>query len=241
MTKSLIRWVAPCATLVALLAAPSESAIVIEAEQNGTAVNNFIGIAQVLSASDFTLPVPPTVFNPPGLSTATIQGRGGDSDVDFYRFTTLGGTTLFDIDDVPFTFDTILSLFDVTGTLIAFDDDSFPADPGSSSALDSFIGQVNLAAGTYFIAVSQFANFAEALDSDTLSFANLTRPDGQFGGQTVSGAAFGNSNFFVNGAQVGTPYTLHISTSVVPEPASLALLSLGGVAFVGRKRLKRKS
>ena len=63
----------------------AEAAPVTELEADGTAVNNSAATAQTIPTSAFTLPVPSTVFDPPGFPTATLFGRGGGSDVDLYR------------------------------------------------------------------------------------------------------------------------------------------------------------
>lgn len=222
---------------------PALAAVVIESEADGTATNNTLATAQALSSADFTTPIPPTVFPGVGNLTATIQGRGGDFDVDFYSFT-VGKThnrVFLDIDDDPFTFDTMLSLFDSSGTLIGFDDDSFPLDPGSEFELDSFLGTIRLAPGTYYIAVSEFANVPSTLEFVT-SFSLLTRPDGQFGGFQIFDATPGESSFGVSDVQAGSPYTLHISQTV-PEPGSLTLIGLGlaGTGVFFRRRTVRRS
>jgi hypothetical protein len=218
------------------LASPAFAAPVVETEADGTAVNNTLGTAQAIPSSAFTTPVPATVFNPPGSPTATITGRGGENDVDFYSFTAVaGGSLLLDIDDDPFTFDTMLSLFSSVGTIIAFSDDSFPEDPGTADGLDSFIGTFTLPGpGTYFVAVSTFGNFAQGQDCSGPSPA-LTRPDGEFGGFSLSGCLPGVSTFEESGEQPGLPYTLHISLSppaaAVPAPATLVLLVSAAVGI----------
>lgn len=223
----------------------AQAATLVELEADGTAVNNSLATAQAIPSSAFTTPVPPTVFpnaandpSQPQFPTATVLGRNGGSDVDFFSFQANAGRTYFDIDNSPVSFDTILSLFDSAGTLLAFGDDSFPEDPGTNVGFDSFLGVFNLsAAGTYYIAVSQFNNFPSAAFTAS-SFSNLTRPDSGFGGFSVAGVETGNSSFESNGVQLGSPYTLHISTAV-PEPASvLGLLTVG--ALGAGSALKRK-
>lgn len=233
------------AGLLALLSlgSPAAAGPVVEAEADGTAVNNTLGTAQAIPSSAFTTPVPATVFNPPGFPTATITGAGGDDDVDFYSFTApAGGSLLLDIDNNPFTFDTMLSLFSSAGTLLAFDDDSFPGDPGTEIGNDSFVGTYTLPGpGTYYVAVSQFPNFPSARDCPS---ADLTRPDGEFGGGSLSGCAAGDSTFDASDIQRGAGYTLHVSLSApaaaVPMPATLALLVSAGVGLGAVRAWRRR-
>ena len=232
--------------IVALLglSSPALASVVAEGEADGAAVNNTLGTAQAIPSSAFTTPVPTTVFDPPGFPTATITGAGGSADVDFYSFTAAGGSILLDIDDDPFTFDTMLALFSSTGTLLAFDDDSGPADPGSIETLDSFIGTFTLPGpGTYFVAVTQFANFPTAFDCS--SSTSLSRPDGEFGGTSRTGCTPGDATFEDSGPQSGLGYTLHISLSspeaaaAVPLPATLTLFG-SAVVGVGAVRAWRR-
>jgi hypothetical protein len=232
-----------CALALAV-ARPAAADIFVEGEANGEAINNTIGTAPDITAS-FTPGAPPTAF--PGFATyATVLGNGGGADVDIYCFTTAGGLAIFDIDNDPFQFDTILSLFDADGTLIAFDDDSFPADPGTAFGFDSFLGVIDLAPGTYYVAVTQFANFASGAFSATI-FEDLFRPDGEFGGQAVGDAPFGDSSFPDNGVQPddSLPYQLIIglgeAPTAIPAPAGLVLLACAAPVLGLRRVLRRKA
>jgi hypothetical protein len=217
----------------------ANAGIVIEAEANGTAVNNSRATAQAIAAASFTTPVPPTVFNPPGFPTATILGAGGGPDVDFFSFSATGGAVYFDMDNIPFNFDPIVSLFDSLGNLLAYNDDS-AGDPGSVHPWDAFLGVYTLPGpGTYFVTVTEFANFPSVI-SDT---GILTRPDGAFGGFTATGT----DTFGSNGVQPGLGYTLHVSlqqpagaAADVPEPVSLAIWGIGTAAVAGMGLVRRR-
>jgi hypothetical protein len=138
-----------------------------EFELDGTATNNSAATADAIPRSAFTLPVPDEVFNPPGFPTATIFGRGGGlgfeggpSDVDIFRISGHGGLVL-DIDTAGLTsFDTILSLFNGSGLLLAMNDDN-SNDPGSVDVTnhDSLIFFTLPGPGVYFVAVTQWQNF----------------------------------------------------------------------------------
>jgi hypothetical protein len=233
-----------------LLAGPASAAPVVEAEVTGTATNNTAATAQPIPDASFTTPVPPTVFDPPGWPTATISGHGGSPssdvafrvDVDFYSFSTGGGGALFDIDNNPFTFDTVVSLFNSSGTLIAFGDDSDPADSGTANSLDSFVGTIVLPAGNYFVTVSQWDNFPTSEGNPNAVFDELERPDGEHGGFLVSGVG-PDTSFRRSGNDAGLAYTLHISLEspgVIPEPETYALLlaGLGLIGFAARRRAR---
>ena len=241
-----------CVVILAILvvAGGSSAATILELETNGTAVNNSLGTAQAIPFGAFTTPVPATVFNPPGFPTATINGAGDGSDVDFFSFTAASGQVYFDIDNDPYTFDTFLSLFDSTGKLLAFDDDS-PLDPGSAlnpfvNAFDAFVGVFTLPGpGTYYVAVSESLNIpfgAFGTPSGT-----LVRPDGEFGGFLPNNAIIQPPTFVANGPQVGSPYTLYLSVqspteggpTPVLEPGTIALVGTGLLAFA-RARVRRR-
>lgn len=219
--------------LVLVLAAAvplSRAGVIFETAAGGTPAT-----AQLVDMSQFTLPQPPSTF--PFGPTLTIRGSGGGNDVDFYRLQLANPfSAIFDIDDQT-VFDPFLALFDSTGTLIAYNDDS-GNDPGSSSALHSFIGVIHLPAGTYFLAISEALNPASASLSNQKILTGLLRPDGELGGYRVSGAAAGNASFLANGAEGTDPYTLYISINQIPEPSSVILLGLGlaGIAVYYQRR-----
>lgn len=220
----------------------SKAAIITEIEEDGTAVNNEIGAAQVIDGSAFTVPVPGGVFNPPGYRTATIQGGNGASDVDFYRFFSVGGEIYIDMDNLDPTFDPLVALFDSAGTLIAYADDS-DLDDGSTNTVDSFLGVFMLpGSGYYYIGISEFSNLPTT--ALTGSETPLVRPDGNFGGYAVSGVSAGVSTYDFNDVQPsGASYNLHVSIeNTVPEPTSLLLvgsaLTLAGF-LIARRHQRR--
>ena len=144
--------------VLGLFAFTARADIVLELEgSQGPQVNGTYLSAQAIAAASFTPNTNPDVevADP----TATVLGYGGGNDVDYYSFAVAGpGEIHLDIDGAGF--DTIVSLFDAGGTRIAVNDDG-GVDPGSTP-FDSLLRFVLPTAGTYFAAVSQWPNFANA-------------------------------------------------------------------------------
>ncbi len=117
-------------------------------------------------------------------------------------------------------FDTVLALFSGLGdaaVLIGGNDDGLgvAADPMSGLALDSLLDLSPLLAGTYTLALTQVANFA---NGPTLGDGFLGFGTPGFGGRTSAWAVD------ILGVD---------SAAVVPEPTTLALAMLALVAAAG--------
>jgi Ca2+-binding RTX toxin-like protein len=155
----------------AKLVSGSASLVVPEIEPND-------GLTSALNIDNlgFSLDFDPNITDTLGINTSTvlphlsIQGTG-DGSFDFYSFTVAnaGDSAIFDIDfgsglanngavnGDPF--DPELFLFDSFGSVLTFNDDS-NVDPGSTSALDSFIQFTFAVPGTYVIGVASFPSSA---------------------------------------------------------------------------------
>lgn len=208
-------------------------------------VGDTIGSATNVDGN-FDLSFDADIYNSTTIGHVSIQSENNSfNDVDWYSFTGMAGNTVdLDIDygwnDNTFTVDTTLHLFDSTGTVLAFSDDS-SLDPGSISGLDSFIGTYTLlSTGTYYAAVSNFSNFANGI----IGFGNpLFTPGGDVGGNQVKGAT-GDSSFTNSGAYDSGTYTLHISTGSgdvggeIPEPTTIVIWGCGlfGVTLLRRRK-----
>lgn len=217
--------------LAALASSPTLASTLFEFEANGQSLNNSLAGAQFIAGSSFTANANPNVFG--SMPTATVMGKGGGNDVDFFAFHASAGAAHFDIDGAGF--DTYLALFDASGTLVADNDDSFPGDAGNGSQFDAFLGSYSiLAEGTYYLAVSRSGNFANATFTGS-DFTQLLRPDGAFGGFAFGNATFGDASFLASGGQLGSDYALHISA--VPGPSGLGVLA---IALVARGRARRR-
>jgi hypothetical protein len=176
--------------------------------------------AQRIANSDFSL-----VFNGNVLDSGTIphvqiiQTGRATSGFDFYRFSHGGGLLHLDVDSTPTTtnFDTMFGIWDGDGNILRSNDDS-SGDPGDipgvlvGGVFNSNLSYLDLPNGEYVVGV------------------------GQFFSQFVNGGSILGSQI-----PIGGTYTLNISSANVPEPTSMATVSLASVFLLGRlKRLRKK-
>jgi hypothetical protein len=117
-------------------------------------------------------------------------------------------------------FDPVFAVFRADGTLLSYGDDGATrVDPTTGGAFDALLDIV-LSAGDYFIAISQFDNFAIGpnfsagfLESGNTTF---TAPYGCSAGRFCD---------ITGGNRTGT-FDISVSGATVPEPTTLALVGL---------------
>lgn len=148
----------------------------------------------------------------------------GSSTVTLRTYSYAGGTNAGGQTFAAGGFDPILALFNSAGVLIDDNDDggcsAVPADPVTALCYDTFL-QLDLAPGTYTVAVSQFPNFAvgpnlsDGFENDAVDFDGRTQA-----------FAFDVLN-------------VDIASGGVPEPSSWALL-IGGFGMAGGSLRRRQ-
>lgn len=153
-----------------LVAGPGAAAVLLVPQ---TTVHNSIATALPVN-SYVSLLANSNIVDSTTLPHATVRATANGT-LDHYAITVNApGRAVFDIDGA--SFDTIVELTDSAGTVLASNDDS-PADPGSTSGLDSYLSYTFTAAGTYFVRVKAFGStVAPAGGTYTLHFSATGAP-----------------------------------------------------------------
>lgn len=122
-------------------------------------------------------------------------------------------------------FDTVLALFDSTGTLIGNDDDD---GPGSFSQLVSTLG-----VGTYYAGVVDFLFSNSSSGGAAFGYVML---GGNDAGTTTLSVTNGTTRLTSPGEALAVGGVNWYSFTVVPTPGAAALLGLGGLAMARCRR-----
>ena len=167
--------------------------------------NSTIGTAVSLDSS-FVQTYSPIIQNSTITPHATVLATAS-GNFEYYSFTVgAGANVVFDIDQT-IGVDTYLELFGTNGTtLLTTEDDSSVIDPGSATALDSYLSYTFANAGTYYLRVDRFSGgvgpvagseYTLNVSVDGHSLANPTTGstlNGGTGADTIYGSA-GNDTF----------------------------------------------
>jgi len=185
---------------------------------NAGLINDVIGNSSIADALDidgaFSLGANVDIANSEMTPWASISsGAESAARFDYYSFTAMTGMNgIFDIDygqNAGGSFDPELVLFDISGTVLAEDDDSSTTDGagGSVHGYDSFLSHTFATNGTYIIGVCRFSC------------------GGQQDGMT--------------GSLIPAAGTYQLQVSIenhdIPEPSTIAIFALGVMGLAARR------
>jgi hypothetical protein len=145
---------------------------------------------------------------------------GGTGVVRIETFGYAGGTDANGRTVAAGGFDPVFALFRADGTLLAYGDDGATrVDPSTGAALDALL-DILLTAGDYFVAISQFDNFAIGP-----TFAAGFLETGNTSFTAAYGCSAGRFCDVTAGNRTGN-FDISVSGATVPEPTTLALVGL---------------
>jgi hypothetical protein len=155
-----------------------------------------------------------------------------DQTLYFYTTSYAGGPNADGTAAASGGFDPIVSLFNSTGTYVAFNDEDTTnynrPKNGTGSSLDAYLAQ-NLTAGNYTLIVTQFYNFAT-------SGSNINDPFSEDGNSNFTSiySPSGTGMFYdLKGNQNTGTYTVNVSAAPPAVPEASTTLSLGLMLALG--------
>lgn len=115
-----------------------------------------VSLATALDISnEFHFAANPDIADSAFTPHVTIKGAGDDSK-DYYKIELTAGTTItLDMDNIPYEFDSFVTIFNAEGLILAYNDDSF-YDPGTIDDFDSFLTYTVETSGVFYIEVRQY-------------------------------------------------------------------------------------
>lgn len=180
----------------------------------GAAALAMVSSAEAAVSYSYTGTLPANDPNSFALFSFTVLP--GEQDAKLVTYGYAGGTNAEGVAIEAGGFDPIISLFDSSFATVAFSDDgSLVVDPVSGESFDGLI-ELTLNPGTYYVAVTSFANFPLA------SF--------------LDGFQGGGSFIDITGLDRTTAYALDIVLTPVPAALPLLAAGLGGLALAARRR-----
>ena len=227
-----------------------------------TVVHGFILAHALLLASGGALAAAPfTGTNAQDADAVFFKFQAdGSTQVDLHSYGYGGGVTADGTSVTQGGFDTLLTLYDDTGHLISalepdgyFNDDGAGVDTDTDTglALDALFQGV-LPAGTYWLALTESPNYGPDYLGNAFSWDGLVNPAGFFGCSQGYFCDYQGNNRTgqwaldiqgVVSAETKTRDDVRAEfapPSYVPEPATLALFSLG-LAAMPRFRTRRRA
>lgn len=137
------------------------TSVVLESEANDTIATADPVDAELVTINPFDDPN----LTDPGLPSVELRGQIDDNnDVDVFAiYFEAGQTITLDVDgnydpDVESGLNSVVSILDSAGNVLAVNDDGEFTDVGTTSPFDSFLTFQVTTAGTYYIAIESFEN-----------------------------------------------------------------------------------
>jgi len=173
-----------------------------------------------------------SIYNATGPGNGTFWSTTGAGAVLTYRVSSISGTTLTPLFTQTYTITgtELNTLGNTTGTIGV-------ANLGTGNYLDlTFSSPVSLAANTqYAIDLSETSQFSAANFYFETDGTDGTTTSAYTGGSAYTAAGDGTAATIYS----GTSRVFDANLVAVPEPTSIALCSLGGLALLFRRRLSR--